>query len=138
MLKENLSGWIVEYYAQNPKNNTLKRKQIRLTRIVSRYKSKREARAHATQMINTINAKLAGGWSPFFNTEDARLYTKLSVVTENFLNEKRKELRVNTLRSYQSFCKMLLEWLKEDIYCALFTKIYAIRYMDLFQFDTPE
>jgi len=130
MLKENKSGWLVEYYARNPKDNTLKRKQIRLKRIVLRYNKKRDARNHITQIINTINAKLAGGWSPFFNTEDARLYTKISVVTEKFLNEKRKELRVNTLRSYQSFCKMLLEWLKEDIYCALFTKIYAIRYLD--------
>jgi integrase len=131
MLKEySRSDWRVVYYALQPKTNDLKRVQIRINEIINKYRTLKERRNHAFTMCNTINARLSGGWSPFFNTEDARLYTKISDVAQKFLNEKRKELRINTLRSYQSFCKMLLEWCKEDIYCSLFTKIYAVRYMD--------
>ena len=133
VLKENKTGWLIEYYAQNPQTNKLKRKQIRLERLVRRYSGKREARSHCLQITNSINAKLAGGWSPFFNTEDSRLYEKLSTVAKIFLSEKKKELRENTLRSYSSFCKMLLEWSQKtapDLYCSMFTKIWAVRYMD--------
>ena len=51
MLKENKSGWLVEYYARNPKDNTLKRKQIRLKRIVLRYNKKRDARKRQFNFI---------------------------------------------------------------------------------------
>jgi hypothetical protein len=131
VLHEVKCGWRIEYYALNPSDESLKRVRVKVARLTERYRTKKEARAHCLQIVQTINAKLAGGWSPFFNTEDARLYTKMEDVAQKFLAEKRKELRSNTLRSYQSFCKMFLEWIQpKDMYCGLFTKIYAVRYMD--------
>lgn len=133
VLKENKSGWLIEYYVENPQTKILTRKQIRLTRLVSRYKNKNEARRHISKIIVSINSKLAGGWNPFFHGEDARMYEKLNNVCEFFLKEKRKELRTNTIRSYESFCRMLLSFLKsqnENVICSMFNQSYAIRYMD--------
>ena len=73
-LKENASGWVIEYYALQPQKQILQRKQVRIKRIESRYNSKREARAHCQKIVQTINAKLAGGWSPFFNTEFIQIF----------------------------------------------------------------
>ena len=80
VLKENVSGWTIEYYALHPQCLILRRKQIRIKRIRQRYRSIREAWQHALEVCETINQKLRGGWSPFFVGEDARLYEKLTAV----------------------------------------------------------
>jgi len=46
MLREYKSGWIVEYYAENPLTKKMERKKLKLTKLVSRYKSKKDARFH--------------------------------------------------------------------------------------------
>jgi integrase/DNA-directed RNA polymerase subunit L len=133
VLKENKSGWIIEYYCEHPVTQILTRKQIKLQRIVTRYKSVKDARAHVSRMVMTLNAKLSGGWNPYFSAEDARLYVKLDVVTDLFIKEKRKEKRENTVRSYESFCRMLNEWVGKnspDLLCSMFTQLFAVRYMD--------
>ncbi|MFT3753676.1 MAG: tyrosine-type recombinase/integrase [Paludibacter sp.] len=133
VLKENKSGWIIEYYCEHPVTQILTRKQIKLQRIVSRYKSVKDARAHVSRMVMALNAKLSGGWNPFFSAEDARLYEKFSTVTDLFLKEKKKEKRENTYRSYESFCKMLNEWIKvnsPDLLCSMFSQLFAVRYME--------
>ena len=93
VLKENKSGWIIEYYAEHPTTHILARKQIKLQRIIGRYTCKKDARLHVQRMIFVLNTKLSGGWNPFFEDEDARFYEKLSVVSELFITEKKKELR---------------------------------------------
>lgn len=133
VLKENKSGWIIEYYCEHPTTKKLTRKQIKLSRIVSRYKSVKDARAHCARMVQVLNAKLVGGWNPFFSSEDARLYEKLHTVTDLFLKEKCKENRKNTIRSYESFCKMLNEFAESnspDLLASMFGQLYAVRYMD--------
>ena len=133
VLKENKSGWIIEYYCEHPVTQILTRKQIKLQRIVTRYKSVKDARVHVSRMVLALNAKLSGGWNPFFSAEDARLYEKLSTVTELFLKEKRKENRSTTIRSYESFCRMLNEWISKnspDLLASMFSQLYAVRYMD--------
>jgi integrase len=133
ILKENKSGWIIEYYAEHPATHVLTRKQIRLTRLVSRYRSTKDARVHCLKMVQTINNKLSGGWNPFFEDEDARLYEKLTSVSDKFLKEKKKELRENSLRSYSSFINLLTEWVNKnnpDLFASMFNQILAVRYMD--------
>lgn len=133
VLKENNSGWIIEYYVEHPTTHILTRKQIRLKRLVTRYKSVREARLHVQKIIENLNAKLSGGWNPFFVGEDARMYEKLTTVTELFLKEKTKELRPNTMRSYSSFCFLLNDWIKKTspgLLASLFNHLYAVKYMD--------
>jgi len=103
MLREYKGGWIIEYYAENPLSKNLERKRIKLTRLVSRYKSIKDARLHANKMVMALNIKLFTGWNPFFTSEDARLYTSVNIVCEKFLKEKEKELRSDSMRVYESF-----------------------------------
>lgn len=133
ILKENKSGWIIEYYCENPATHILQRKQIKLQRILKRYRSVKDARVHINRMIVTLNTKLSGGWNPFFNSEDARLYEKFSTVIDAFIREKTKENRENTLRSYVSFCKMLSEFVERNapgLFASMFGQLLAVRYME--------
>jgi len=133
VLKENKSGWIIEYYISHPQTEVLIRKKIKLNRIISRYAKISDMRKHITGMINNINQKLAGGWNPFFENEDARMFEKLADVARLFVENRKKELRKNTIRSYESFVNIFTEWTNKncpDIYASVFAQNHAIRYMD--------
>jgi hypothetical protein len=39
-LKTNKSGWLIEYYVENPQTQQLARKKIRLARLMNRYSTK--------------------------------------------------------------------------------------------------
>ena len=98
MLKGYKSGWVIEYYAENPLTKKMERKKFKINRLVSRYKCKKDARNHANKMTMALNIRLSTGWNPFFTDDDARLYTSVSVVCEKYLQEKRKELREEAMR----------------------------------------
>ena len=114
VLKEYKSshGWVIEYYALQPQTQELRRIHLKINRICQRYRTKSEMRAHALSIVNNLNAKLSGGWSPFFDGEDSRLYENLPSVCDKFIAEKEKILRKNTLRSYVSVTKQLILWAK--------------------------
>jgi len=95
MLREYKSGWIIEYYAENPLSKNIERKRIKLTRLVSRYKSIKEARLHANKMVMALNIKLSTGWNPFFMSEDARLYTTVKGSFTMFWTKKHYTLQKN-------------------------------------------
>lgn len=138
VLKEYASGWIIEYYVEDPISKKLIRKQIRLERIIRRYNCLKDSRRHINRMIAVINLKLQQGWNPLFEGEDARLYTKLADCIDVFLAEKEKELRIHTLRSYKSFCNILLKWVNNNvpgILASMFTQSIAVRYMDYIYHD---
>jgi integrase len=130
-------GWVVEYYALHPQSKEMKRIQIRINRVCQRYATKSEAKAHALTIVNNLNAQLSGGWTPFFDNEDSRLFVKLSEVCRLFLSEYEKEKREGTMRSYRSFCKRLLEYCDKvkakDIYASLFKRGHAVRFIDSIQ-----
>ena len=133
MLREYKSGWIVEYYAENPLTKNLERKKIRLTRLVSRYKSIKDARLHANKMVMALNIKLSTGWNPFFTDDDARLYTSVESVREKFLQEKEKEIRKDAMRSYLSLTSIFVNWLKASKniqYFSMINRITAVKFMD--------
>lgn len=133
MLKENPSGWLIEYYVAHPQTGKLTRKKIKLTRIVSRYTRKSDARRHAAGMVALINERLAGGWNPFLEGEDARMYERLADVAGRFLASRARELRPATARSYESVVGLLVKWCEAHcpgIYCSVFGRGHAVRYMD--------
>lgn len=135
VLKAYKGNWLIEYWALNPQKNELVRKQIRLNKVRKRYSKLADFRVYANQIVCTINAKLMGGWNPLMEEENSRLYTPLSVVVEKYLDEKKRELRPDTMRSYSSFCKLFMEWCDENapkIYSSLFNRVLAIKYMDYF------
>ena len=133
VLKRTGVGWLIEYYALHPQTQEFVRKQIKLNRIRKRFSKLADFKAFANSMLCTINAKLAGGWSPFFQEENVRLYTPLKTVVDEYLQEKQKELRQATMTSYKSFCRMLMEWCDKtvpQIYTSLFNRLLAVRYLD--------
>lgn len=131
-LHHNCDGWQIEYYAYNPVSGQMERKRILVNRLKKRY-TKKEFKVIVGRMITTINNKLAGGWSPFGESENVRYYTYLSEVMRLYIEEKTKELKPDTLRCYKSFCNIFGKWCEQHIpkcHCVLFNRTLAIRYLD--------
>ncbi len=126
-------GWIIEYYILNPVAECFERKRMRLNSLRKRYRTTAEFRTAANEVVCTINTKLAGGWSPFGESANTRLYEKMDDVLDRYIKEKERELKPDTLRSYKSFCNIFKKWLQETLpgcRCSLFTKVHAVQYMD--------
>ena len=89
----------------------------------------------ASSLVQEINTKLAGGWSPFLETSNARFYTPLLPLLDEYLKEKQKDLRPASLANYKSFCTVFGQWIKENaptVRSGNFTKVYAAKYLDDF------
>ena len=65
VLRQNGSGWYIEYYGFNQITKALERKRVKLNRERRKARTFAEFRALANQMIIEINCRLASGWSPF-------------------------------------------------------------------------
>ena len=125
--------WMIEYYILNPVSECFERKRMRLNSLRKRYRTIAEFRAAANEIVCTINTKLAGGWSPFGESANTRLYEKMDDVLQKYIDEKERELKADTLRSYKSFKNIFQEYLAEKMpgcRCSLFTKVHAVQYMD--------
>ena len=132
-LKTNKSGWIIEYYVENPQTQILARKMIRLQRLLKRYPSKMEAKRHINNIIVALNMKLSTGWNPYFVGEDARLYTPFKDVIEKYKEEIKRTTRSGTCRSYTSFVNILSEWMEKaspKIYSSMVTHALIAKFMD--------
>ena len=136
MLKTNKSGWLIEYYVENPQTQELARKRIKLQRLLTRYSSKNEARKHINNIIVALNMKLSTGWNPYFQGEDSRMYTPMSDVLELYKEDVQKELRDTTARSYISFAGIFGEWLAKtapNIYSSMISHSMIVQFMDYVQ-----
>jgi len=132
-LKTNKSGWIIEYYVENPQTQILARKKIKLQRLLMRYPSKMEAKRHINNIIVALNMKLSTGWNPYFMGEDSRLYTPLKEVAEKYIEETKRNTRPDTCRSYNSFVSIFCEWIEKvspNIYSSMITHALVAKFMD--------
>lgn len=132
-LKSNSHGWYIEYQTFNHNIGKMQRFRTHVNVLRKHYPRLADFKAHCNGIINTINAKLAGGWSPIGENQNARYYTPLPAVICAYLAEKQDELRPDTLRSYKSFCSIFEAWINEnvpDCQAILFNKVLAIRYLD--------
>ena len=131
-LCKNKLGWIVEYYVENPITMELCRVRKRVHFIKKRYQSARDAENHCQKIIFDINTKLANGINPMFADENPAGYTTLSEVIKKFLEEKTRELRPDTMRSYKSFAKSFSTYLSKTSisFICKFGKIEAAGYLD--------
>lgn len=132
-LCEYSAGWIIDYSVQDPYSGKMRRKQIKLNRIVSRFRLKKDARAFALDMVNSINMALASGENPFITKEDARTLLPLKEVFSLFIDEKTKELRPHSLRSYVSFVSILSTFLNLEnvkMSCCELSPFQATCFMD--------
>lgn len=137
-LKTNKSGWLIEYYVENPQTQELQRKKIRLQRLLTRYANKGEAKKHINSIIVALNMKLSTGWNPYFEGEDSRMYTPIEEVCRKYVEETEKTQREATIRSYKSFIKIFLEWIgkqKAGIYSSMISHAMIVRFMDYVFFE---
>ena len=135
-LKTNKSGWLIEYYVENPQTQQLARKKIRLARLLNRYSSKTEAKKHINNIIVALNMKLSTGWNPYFQGEDSRYYTPLLEVLEEYKEHVVKEHRESTANSYTSFARIFGEWISKvspNIYCSMVSHSMIVQFMDYIQ-----
>ena len=133
VLRKNCEGWQVNYYVYNPITDKMERKRMLLNTLRKRYRTIAEFKVAANEIICTINAKLAGGWTPFGESENARYYTTIDEMIKLYLSEKSKELKPDTMRSYRSFCNIFSNWCAEsapNCKCIQFNKTLAVQYMD--------
>lgn len=135
-LKTNKSGWLIEYYVENPQTQELARKRIKLQRLLNRYSSKGEAKKHINNIIVALNMKLSTGWNPYYQGEESRFYTPLLEVLEEFKVDVRKEHRKSTADSYVSFANIFGEWIEKvspNIYCSMVSHSMIVQFMDYVQ-----
>lgn len=110
------------YYVLDPTNDKLKRIRVRCNRI----KNPRERTKYATLLCTEINRKLYNGWNPLIN-EEPTSSKRLSVVeaATDFVRQKEKDLRKDTVRSYRSKLAFFTRWCEKagisDWLCGRFT-----------------
>ena len=129
------SGWLIEYYVENPITCEMCRVRRRVHFIRKRYKSAKDAETHCQKIILDINNKLKNGINPMFSDESADSpigYTTIPEVVKKFLAEKIREVRPDTVRSYESMCKIFLTYMATTTvsFICKFGKMEAIQYMD--------
>jgi len=131
-LCKNKSGWLIEYYVENPITYEICRVRKRVHFIKKRYKSIRDAENHCQKIIFDINTKLANGIHPMFEDENPAGYMLISEVINRFKEEKKRELRPDTIRSYTSFSKTFSAYLSKSSvsFICKFGKIEAAQYLD--------
>lgn len=125
-------GWSIEYYVADG-NGAMRRMVIRMNALRKRFQRVSDFKTHCNQVVCHINTKLAGGWTPFGEQQNSRLYTPIEVVLDEYIKEKSSELRPDTMRSYRSFRNCMKEWLADtcpNAQCSAFNKVLAVRFMD--------
>ena len=134
VLRKTKRSWYVEYYVENPENEKFERMRLKMNNLRNRFQTSKEAQFHINQIVSSLNIKLASGWNPFYERrEDSRLYSNINEVAKLYIEEKEKELRPDTLRSYKSFCSIFLQWFNKNnvgICSGMITHNIAIRFMD--------
>lgn len=124
------SIWYVQYKIVNPKNGQLERKRIKINRIVNL----RERKIYGQELVKVINKKLYNGWNPFVENEAPKGFVKIVEATNIYLRNKKRELRADSMRSYNSFVKNFKEWLlvndQYTVYCANFSADDARQYLN--------
>ncbi len=132
-LRHTAHGWTIEYYVLNPSTGQMARKAVKMNRIRKRFASASEFRTYCAGVISNLNARLAGGWTPFGEEQNSRMFTPIEDVLQMYLEEKGRELRADTVINYRSFCRKLRQWVGEvcpGAQISAFNKILAVRFMD--------
>lgn len=135
VLKKNPSfGEYIEYQVLNPATMKMERQRIRLTKLSTKFKSRIEFRGHVMKIINDLNGKLAGGWTPYGQTQDVREFTPINIAIEAYIEDKGRDLRKASMVSYTSVAGILMDWLKEhdmaEMASHLLNHRVAMRFMD--------
>jgi integrase len=133
VVKHNAHGWSIEYHAFDPATGKLKRHASKLNNLRKHYKSLADFKAHVTRICIQINGQLAGGWTPFGESRNARMLMPVRMVADTYIKEKETELRPDTMRSYKSFRKVFTDWVDAEckgMSIGSVNRLVAVRFMD--------
>jgi integrase len=123
----------IKYYAWHPIEKKLKRIVMRFNHLKGKM-NKTDLTRHIRKIANDINVNLAAGRNPFIEAETPKAFHKLSDAIELFLKMKKRDMRVDGLRSYTSYCKKLNKWLEDhklkDCFVISFTGDLALEMMN--------
>lgn len=119
------------YYVLDPTNEKLKRMRIRCNRI----KNRREQRKYASLICAETNRKLYNGWNPLFGGDSAaKKRVSLVEAAANYVRQKEKDLRKDSVRSYRSKLSFFTKWCEKvgisDWLCGRFTNAHAASLLD--------
>lgn len=108
------SQWLVVYYAKNPLTEEMQRFRVWVPKI----KGISERKKLGKKIALEINNKLYTGWLPFYSEVKSNEfktfeYCKDKFLEQNELDVKNGNKRIDTLRSYRSFLKMIELYAKE-------------------------
>lgn len=113
-------------------------------RRVKKYSNKTVRMRYAKRMCAEINKKLEKGWSPFFDGYADNEFFKLVDVLEKFLAQAERKLndnllRKDTYRSYTSYAKNIVGYLKEkgqvELFTVQFDRAFIIEFLDHIYYD---
>lgn len=119
------------YYVVDPTSDKLKRMRIRCNRI----RNPRERTRYAALLCSEINRKLYNGWNPLI-VEDSAASKRVSIVeaATNFVRQKEKDLRKDSIRSYRSKLSFFIRWCEKagisDWLCGRFMNSHAANILD--------
>lgn len=99
----------VSYHVLNPATNVMERKRVRCNHI----HGKTERIKYARLLCARINQKLYDGWNPFLEVSEKAGSTTFEQAVAFFIAEKKKELRQDSMRSYESYSKTILKFAKK-------------------------
>lgn len=132
--------WLVVYYAKNPLTEEMERFRIRVPAIKSVSERKKLGKKIATE----INNKLYTGWLPYYSDIKSNAfktfeYCKDKFLEQNELDVKNGAKRIDTLRTYRSFLKMIELYAKEqnaELKLAFhLNKEFTVNYLDWIFYD---
>ena len=118
------------YYVLDPASDKLKRMRIRCNRV----KSPGERKRYTALLCAEINRKLYNGWNPLIGEEAATKRVSIVEAATDFVREKEKDLRKDTVRSYRSKLSFFTGWCEKtgisDWLCGRFTSSQAAKILD--------
>ena len=127
--------WVVVYYAKNPLTEKMERFRV----YVPAVKNQSERKKLGKKIVLEINNKLYAGWLPYYSDVKSTEFKSYEYCKEKFLEQNEKDVktglkRIDTLRTYRSFLKMIDLYAKEkriELKLALhLNKEYVVNYLD--------
>jgi integrase len=126
----------VYFYALNPETEKLQRVKVRVNHIRKTADRDRYARL----LCHAIDEKLWAGWNPFAEALSAKALT-VSQCVGKFLDDKSRTVRASSMKSYRSFCSILMKYLSDNHldgkFCFQITREHLLRYMEYTDLNGP-
>lgn len=110
------------------------RQRVRCNRLVKTIKAKRSKKIACQHIADNINKQLEHGWSPLYQSEDARLYTPISTLLDKYIAAREAEgARSTSMDSYRCAARKFKKWCEDNcqnLYSGTFKMQHAVMYLD--------